>query len=413
MNKIKIFKDLSAHLCELMKSASYSKSTTKDMMFILNAFSDYMDSHGLKEYTPKIGERLIAHCKNDLLICESRISRAKNIVRKLNRLYDGLDNDDALWGVGLTKSDLPECFAYILDEYLRYCRKNGNGQATANYKRWICGRFLQNLFDCGYRSLNTVDGLAVQKAFLSLGATRYWERISPFLHYLFERGQLSSDYSNLLKFGRAKEPYPTVYTIDEIKAVESSINRSTASGKRNYAILLLMSRYGIRACDIACLSLSDIDFPNNRISFIQRKTGVLWQGKMLPEIKSALQEYLKSARPNIESQRLFITLGIPYKPIDYRTVNTMINTVFSNSGVAVEGKRHGSRSFRSSVASNMINDSVSTEVVRRLLGHETKYALKHYAKLDIEKLRLCSLPVPKPQGDFCKLLNRSEVSANV
>lgn len=409
MNNSNNFKDLSAHLCELMKTASYSKSTTRDMMFILNAFTAYMDSHGLTGYTPEIGNRLIDYCKNELHVCDSRVSRAKGIVRKLNRLYEGLDHDDALWGVGLSQTTLPSSFVPVLDEYLEHCVKCGNGQSTVTYKRWICGKFLQSIFDNGCKSLHSVNGSAVQKAFLALGAMRYWERISPFLHYLFESGQLSSDYSKLLKFGKQKEPYPTVYSVDEIKAVENSINRKTPSGKRNYAILLLMSRYGIRACDVACLTFSDVDFSNNRISFVQRKTGVSWQGKMLPEVKEALQEYLNSARPNIDSQRLFVTLGIPYKPIDYRTVNTMVNTVFSNSGVTINGKKHGSRSFRSSVASNMINDHVSTEVVRRVLGHETQYALKHYAKLDIEQLRLCSLPVPKPQGDFCKLLTESEV----
>lgn len=66
---------------------------------------------------------------------------------------------------------------------------------------------------------------------------------------------------------------------------------------------------------------------------------------------------------------------------------------------------HGSRALRSSVASNMINDGISTEVVRRVLGHGTKRALKHYARIDIESMRLCPLPVPEPTGAFAGILS--------
>ena len=69
------FSDLSAHLYGLIKSESYSKSTAKDMSFILKAFSTYMTENGLEEYTPEIGELLIRYCEQDLHVCPSRVSR--------------------------------------------------------------------------------------------------------------------------------------------------------------------------------------------------------------------------------------------------------------------------------------------------------------------------------------------------
>ena len=92
------FSDLSAHLYELFKSASYSESTVKDMDFILRAFSDYMECNGMDEYTPEIGENLINYCKNTLKVCGSRVSRAKGIVFKLNRLYHGFDGGRCFMG---------------------------------------------------------------------------------------------------------------------------------------------------------------------------------------------------------------------------------------------------------------------------------------------------------------------------
>lgn len=76
----------------------------------------------------------------------------------------------------------------------------------------------------------------------------------------------------------------------------------------------------------------------------------------------------------------------------------------AKSDVDIAGKRHGSRAFRSSIASNMVNDRVSTEVVRKVLGHGTKHAIRHYARLDIENMRLCPLAAPEPTGIFAEVL---------
>lgn len=78
--------------------------------------------------------------------------------------------------------------------------------------------------------------------------------------------------------------------------------------------------------------------------------------------------------------------------------------MFKKAEVSLSDRRHGSRAFRSSIASNMINDNISTEIVRKVLGHGTQYALKYYARIDIESMRLCPLPVPVPSGAFAELL---------
>ncbi len=78
------FVDLCTHLRGLIKSASYSKSTVRDMDFILSVFNDYMNANGMDEYTPEVGEILIHHCKEVLKVCDSRVSRAKRIVSITN-----------------------------------------------------------------------------------------------------------------------------------------------------------------------------------------------------------------------------------------------------------------------------------------------------------------------------------------
>ena len=414
MDNCKKFNDLTAHLRELFKSASYSESTVKDMDFILRSFTNFMNANGMDEYSPEMGEILIRYCKETLKVCDSRVSRAKVIVAKLNRLYQGLDGEEALWTDKTVPVELPDSLSKALDSFILHCRHNGNKHTTLYYKRWICSRFLKNLEYLGCQCLQNVTGELIQSAFLQLGYLRYWERIGPFLRYLFESGQLQRDFSGLIVNRKKYAPQPTVYTQEEVSAIEDSVDCSTAVGIRNFAIRLLLSRYGIRSRDISALQFENLDFENDRIHFTQQKTGDLWEMELFPEVKAALKDYILTARPNVpECQNVFLTAIIPYKPLDSYAINTAVGMLVTRSGVSISEKRHGSRAFRSSIASNMVNDRVSTEVVRKVLGHGTKHAIRHYARMDIENMRLCPLHAPKPDGIFSELLSWKEDDVHV
>ena len=213
--------------------------------------------------------------------------------------------------------------------------------------------------------------------------------------------------AQLFKLITSQQTHAAAYSLfpEEIAIIESTIDRNTPAGIRNYAIILLVSLWH-PACDVASLTFENIDFANNRLHFIQQKTGAPWEGELLPEVKSAFQDYIENVRPDIGGcSKVFLTLMIPYKPVDSGAINTMVGAAFQNAEVDIAGRRHGSRAFRSSIASNLVNDSVSTEIVRRVLGHGTRYALKHYARIDIESMRLCPLSVPEPSGTFAELLS--------
>lgn len=414
MDNCRNFNDLTTHLRELFKSASYSESTVKDMDFILRSFTNFMNANGMDEYSPEIGESLIRYCKETLKVCDSRVSRAKIILAKLNRLYQGLDGEEALWTDKTVPVELPDSLSKALDSFILHCRHNGNKDTTLYYKRWICCRFLKNLENLGCQCLQNVTGELIQSSFLQLGYLRYWERIGPFLRYLFESGQLQRDFSGLIVNRKKYAPQPTVYTQEEISIIEDSVDCSTAVGIRNYAILLLLTRYGIRSRDISALLFENLDFENDRIHFTQQKTGDLWEMELFPEVKDALQDYILTARPNVpDCQNVFLTAVIPYKPLDSYAINTAVGMLVARSDVNISEKRHGSRAFRSSIASNMVNDRVSTEVVRKVLGHGTKHAIRHYARIDISNMRSCPLHAPKPDGIFSKLLYWKEEDVHV
>ena len=408
------FEVLSSRLCEMLESEGYSETTMRDMKFVLHAMSSYMESNEFEDYTPEIGEMFVIHCADDLRICSSRVYRAKNITEKFNRMIQGLDGSYALLPDKSMKFILPENLTRTLADYLLYCANIGNRQTTIHAKNLVCGKFLRNLSLLGCVEIQVMTGELVQSAFLAMKAARYWERISPFLRYLYESEILERDYSTLIKSRKRSMPMPTVYSPEEIICVENAFDLSTPNGIRNHAITLVMSRYGIRACDVAALTFNDIDFENNRISFTQQKTDEPWECVLFPEVKAALQNYLKNIRPNFkECPNIFMKLSPPYAPIDSFAINTMIFEHFSRTEIENAGRKRGSRALRSSIASNMINEGASTEIVRKVLGHGTKHALKHYARIDTESMRICPLPVPEPSGIFANVLAGKEVPTHV
>ena len=400
------FFDLADHLRELLKSVPYSESTYKDMDFIIRSFENYMRSNDLAEYSPELGEKMVSYCENELHVCASRVSRAKGIVTKLNQLYHGHDGHDALWPDQTAEILLPDELQSALDSYLNWCKANGNKDTTIRYRRWICSRFLKNLADLGCSGIKDLNGENIQAAFIRLKYSRYWERIGPFLRFLYEQGKLQHNYSHLMIHRKVSPPQPTTYSVEEVAAIEASVDRTIPSGIRNYAMLLLMSRYGIRSRDVAALTFENLDFDKNRISFIQQKTGEPWECELFQDVKEALLDYIQNVRPkDIDCRQIFIKLVIPYKPLDGLAINTAIWTLLKKSGVDISDRRHGGRALRSSITSNLIKESVPTEIVRKVLGHGTRHAIKSYARIDIESLRLCPIPVAEPSGTFASLLH--------
>ena len=108
-----------------------------------------------------------------------------------------------------------------------------------------------------------------------------------------------------------------------------------------------------------------------------------------PSVKQGFPNLIREGGRTVGSGR--ITTSI---------IRHALNECFAAANVNTAGKKHGPHAFRSSLASSMVNDNASYEVVRRILGHSNPDVIKHYAKADIENLRMCSIDPPIPTGIF-------------
>lgn len=191
------------------------------------------------------------------------------------------------------------------------------------------------------------------------------------------------------------ERIPSYFTANEVMRIEQSVSRNSANGKRNYAMLLLASRLGLRASDIADLQFSDIDWDENMITLTMQKTKKVIELPLLADVGNAIIDYLRHGRPKSDSQNVFLSGNAPYVAATKNMVCAAINGIILRSGVDTSGKHHGPHSLRHSLASAMLNGGSMMPVISESLGHRSTQTTLAYLKIDIRSLQKCALPVPE------------------
>ena len=241
----------------------------------------------------------------------------------------------------------------------------------------------------------------------SFGNNVCTDHLRQLFHYLYDNGYTATDNAlYVLKDQYRKQcKLPTTYTEEEISRVLSAVDRSSAIGKRDYLILLLAAQYGWRTGDIVSFKFSQINWDKNIISFDQGKTDIPVEYPLLSSVGNAVIDYLKHGRPQTDAPEIIVSAetskhGTPLKP---PTVHSIVSKYMRKANINHwKEKRHGAHSLRHSLASNLLKNNVSMPVISTVLGHQKTETTKIYLKVDMEKLSLCPLPLPKVNSPFYK-----------
>jgi integrase len=212
--------------------------------------------------------------------------------------------------------------------------------------------------------------------------------------YLKASGMSGLPYAGLLMAPRARERkiYPLMPQ-DDLLAVIESIDRSTAIGKRDYAILLLTASSGLRAGDIASIKLADIDWRRNEINIIQGKTQVPIKLPLQKGVGSALADYIINGRPASSSPQIFLRGLAPFQRFkDGVSVACVLRRRMDTAGVShIVGDGKTMHGIRRMPGTHMTMEGVPVTTVAQVLGHQKTDATKPYISLDVEGLRECAL----------------------
>lgn len=295
-----------------------------------------------------------------------------------------------------------QCVEHDFDRYLS--EERGLSISTRiNYRSFI-QRFLSAQFGdkpVRFADLNATDvirfirdqapRLIPKRAGLMVCALR------SFFRYLRHRGDITIDlaacvpaianwqFSTLPKF---LQPH-------QVQQVLSQCNRRTAQGRRDYAILLLLARLGLRACEIVGLTLDDVHWQAGEIT-IQGKGNRSALLPLPPDVGQAIADYLKKDRPAVSTRHVFIRMRAPRRGFaNSEAISTIVARALKRAGI--DSPHTGAHLFRHTLATQMLRQGATLADIALLLRHRSLNTTTIYAKVDLMALR--TLAQSWPGGD--------------
>lgn len=385
---------------------SYSRSSVKKYCEVWRQIGDYMSAKDIEIYTPNVGLQFISE---KIGYAEQRtLPRSKrDLLRGINALSDFVETGEirkckkrtvpiTLEGpVGKVMAN------YILVQKDLLFLADSTVRSYYNY----LSVFLSFLNIRKVHSLQGLDKGAVLDFANNLveysSVTRHLIilKANQFLAYLYAHKLLEADLSKVVvdKY-TYRSKLPTHYSAEEIGQLITAIDRANPCGKRDYAILMLVSRMGLRSSDVVNLKFENLLWDKQLLSLVQTKTRQSLQLPLFPEVGNAIIDYLKEGRPESSHPYVFLRLIPPYDNLHTAAINGMIKKYLKRAGIRYDERQHGPHSLRHSLATGLLKHETSLPVISGILGHGRIESTMNYLRVDVVSLKRCALEVPPLGG---------------
>lgn len=212
-----------------------------------------------------------------------------------------------------------------------------------------------------------------------------------FLHYLHREGVVSRDLSSSVDRPRIYRlsSIPRSITQDELRQVLEAVDRESVTGRRDLAMLLLLATYGLRASEVAALTLDSIDWAADRLLVPDRKCGHSSVYPLSSMVGEAIVAYLRHGRPDSRHRALFLSTRPPFPAVRHSVVAARAAHWLRTAGIEV--RKPGSHTFRHTCVRRLLEAKVPLKVIGDYLGHSSPQATAIYSKINLEALREVAL----------------------
>ena len=294
-------------------------------------------------------------------------------------------------------------YSWVLDDWLKFLeRQRGLAAKSLSLYR---GHVEPFLLDLGQ------DATPDRMAELSSARVReYVQRQAPrfarstrkdlvitlrsFLRFAFDVGYLRRDIANTI--GRvpcfALDRLPRGPKWEDLPKLLATVDRSTKLGRRDFAILLTLMTYGVRAGQLSGLRLDDVHWRDARITFPAAKRGRLINAPLTAAVGDALLQYIREGRPNSAAREVFLSSDPPFQPLAAGSVYNVVSRAFRQS--AITSPHQGSHAIRHAWATRALAQGQRLKTIADLLGHRSIESTRIYTKVDYAQLRSVGLPWP-------------------
>ena len=259
--------------------------------------------------------------------------------------------------------------------------------------------FINNRGVESYDQINLDDINAFIKIILcnyaKASAQCYFGVLRSFLRYLHDSRITEDDFSQKVVSVpgvRQAAHLPSTLTVDQIESVLSCVDRESPMGKRDYALLLVASRLGLRASDIRNLKVEDISWEAHEIRITQAKTREPLVLPLPTDVGWAIIDYLKNARPISDAQEIFLRVVPPYISLN-NPDNVLIRYMREANIPYTRLTHHGLHILRHSLATHMLDQDIDITTIQGVLGHLNIETTKKYTGINVRQLKECALEV--------------------
>jgi integrase/recombinase XerD len=299
----------------------------------------------------------------------------------------------------------PPCtpFKVIVDDYRKYLTEvRGLAAITIERHCSVSSEFLQNVLtkDPAFRLVDLTQDHG--ERFITSVSPRFGRGtlqlvvscLRSFLRFLAMQGMAPLGLDACIDTPQVyrQERLPRALPWDTVCAFLASIDRTSAVGLRDYAMFSLMTAYGLRGCDIAGLTLTDIDWRAGEVHIQQSKTRQPLALPLTDPVAEALIAYLRNARPRSSYRQLFLTVHAPIVPLKRQSAGYAFYFWIEHSGLNIPPQ--GVHCLRHSYALHLLRQRVSLKTIGDLLGHRSTQSTCEYLRLNVDDLREVALPLP-------------------
>lgn len=320
-------------------------------------------------------------------------SEARNPIEQMLRLalaeFHG--HRRARWARTPFEAQAGGFFAYLQDE-------RGLRPASLVHYRHQLARFERYLERIGCRDLAALSppilGAFVTEMSGPLGRsslTGQCAGLRVFLRYLHRQRLVGKDLSAAVELPRHYRlaDLPRSISWDEVRRMLEAVDRRSSVGKRDYAILVLLVSYALRAHEVAALTLDDIDWKRERLRIPERKAGHSTAYPLSPTVGAALLEYLQHGRPASAERNVFLRVLAPPGPLTQAAVSSRASYYLHRAGIAVA--RAGSHTLRHTSIQRLVDADFPFKVIGDYVGHRSAESTETYTKVALEALREVAL----------------------
>lgn len=377
----------------------YSESYVKGFRQTYNRLLTYCNEHNEEYFSSELGQRFLL---------ERYGVQPGTIERRCSRQHRAMDllADYQHFGTVMLRRRLnrtfPDSFYLVSEAYLKQLEGNGRRKNTILSHRKVLLRFtdfLDSIGTPGYQHL-TLDNVnqyikVVLCNYSNYVTMAYYGILRQFLQYLYQTGNTAEDLSLKLvpvKRSATSARIPSTLTEEQIKRLLASVDRESPQGKRDYAVLLIAVKLGIRTSDIRNLRPSNIDWDQHMVSFTQVKTGEPLSLPLPIDVGWAIIDYLKNGRPVSEAPEIFLRAVAPYESL--QNFDNILIKHMQKAGIPLDTvKHHGLHTLRHSLATHMLDEDISITSIQGVLGHVNAETTQKYIGVNVRQLRECALEV--------------------